>query len=122
MTTPFDGLKFDADVHVQRERLALIKEKMQKEMDALVDDLAQALQAWYPKEAERIAAAEPEITAAVARAGRMEEVKERVSLVGARAEAIARERLSAAHLWWHVAEGQGMERTGFAPYKVSASP
>jgi len=121
MTTPFDGSNFDADVQFQRERLALTKEKMQKEMDALVHYLAQALRAWYPEEAERIVAAEPEITAGVGRAGRGEEVKERVSLVVARAEAIAREHLSAKHLWWHVAEGQGMERTGSAPYKVSAS-
>lgn len=119
MTTPFDDSSFDLDVQVQRERLALSKEKMWKEQEELVHDFAEALRAWYPKEADRIAAAEPEITAAVRQAGRGEEVKEKVSLVVARAEAIAREHLSAKHLWWHVAEGQGTERTGSPPYKLS---
>jgi molybdopterin converting factor small subunit len=121
MTTPFDDSGFDVDVQVQRERLARTKEKMQKEQEELVHDLAEALRAWYPKEADRIAAAEPEITAAVRHAGRVEEVKQNVSLVVARAEAIARERLSARHLWWHVAEGQGTERTGSPPYKLSGT-
>jgi hypothetical protein len=119
MTTPFDGSSFDVEVQVQRERLARTKEKMQKEQEELVHDLAEALRAWYPQEADRIAAAEPEITAAVRRAGRVEEVKENVSLIVARAEAIAGEHLSARHLWWHVAEGQGTERTGSPPYKLS---
>lgn len=119
MTTPFDGSSFDVDVQVQRERLARTKERMQTEQEELVHDLAEALRTWYPKEADRIAAAELEITAAVRQAGRVEEVKESVSVVVARAEAIARERLSARHLWWHVAEGQGTERTGSPPYKLS---
>ncbi|MGH7515615.1 MAG: hypothetical protein ACREOQ_22150 [Gemmatimonadales bacterium] len=121
MTTPFDGSSFDVDVQVQRERLARTKEQMQQEQEELVHDLAGALQTWYPKEADRIAAAEPEITAAVRQAGRVAEVTEKVSLVVARAEAIAREHLSARHLWWHVAEGQGTERTGSPPYKVSGT-
>ena len=121
MTIPFDGSSFDADVQVQREGLARIKEKMRQAQEELVQDFAEALRTWYPKEADRIAAAEPEITSAVRRAGRVEEVKEKVSLVVARAEAIARERLSAEHLWWHVAEGQGTERTGSPPYKLSGS-
>jgi hypothetical protein len=121
MTTPFDGSSFDVDVQVQRERLARTKERMQSQQEELVHDLAEALRMWYPKEADRIVAAEPEITAAVGRAGRAEEVKEQVDLVVARAEAIARERLSAKHLWWHVAEGQGTERTGSPPYKLSGS-
>jgi hypothetical protein len=119
MTTPFDGSSFDVDVQVQRERLARIKEKMQTLQEQLADDLAEALRTWYPKEADRIAAAEPEITTALRRAGRMAEVQEDVSRVVARADAIAREHLSARHLWWHVAEGQGTERTGSPPYKVS---
>jgi hypothetical protein len=119
MTTPFDGSSFDVDVQAQRERLARTKEQMQKEQEELVHDLAEALRTWYPKEADRIAAAEPAITAAVRQAGRVEEVKEKVSLVVARAESIAREHLSATHLWWHVAEGQGTERTGSPPYKLS---
>jgi hypothetical protein len=121
MTTPFDGSSFDADVQAQRERLARTKEQMQKEQEDLVHDLAEALRSWYPKEADRIAAAEPGITAAVRQAGSVEEVKESVRLVVARAEPIARERLSARHLWWHVAEGQGTERTGSPPYKVSGT-
>ena len=98
------------------------KRRCSKNTEELVHDLAEALRTWYPKEADRIAAAEPEITAAVRRAGRAEEVKQKVSLVVARAEAIARERLSARHLWWHVAEGQGTERTGSPPYKLSGGP
>jgi len=119
MTTPFDGSSFDVDVQVQRDRLARTKEKMQTQQEELVDELAEALRTWYPKEADRIAAAEPEITTALGRSGRVAEVKENVSLVVARADAIAREHLSARHLWWHVAEGQGTERTGSPPYKVS---
>ena len=119
MTTPFDGSSFDVDVQVQRERLALTKEKMEKLPEELVIDLAEALRAWYPKEAERVAAAEPAVTAALARAGSVEEVKASVRLVVARADAIARAHLSAKHLWWHVAEGQGTERTGSPPYKLS---
>ena len=53
MTTPFDGSSFDVDVQVQRERLALSKEKMRKEQEELVHDFAEALRTWYPKEADR---------------------------------------------------------------------
>jgi hypothetical protein len=117
MTTPFDGTTHDAAVLEQRERLARTRAKMQQEQAELVHDMAEALATWYPREAERIAAAEPEITAAVRQAGTVEEVKANVSLTVARAEAIARQHLGAEHLWWHVAEGQGMERTGSPPYK-----
>jgi hypothetical protein len=119
MTIPFDGSSFDADVQVQRDGLARTKEKMRKAQEELVHDFAEVLRTWYPAEADRTAAAEPEITAAVRQAGRVEEVKQKVNLAVARAEAIAREHLSAEHLWWHVAEGQGTERTGFPPYKLS---
>jgi hypothetical protein len=118
MTTPFDGSTLDAAVLDQRRRLVRIRAKMQQEQEELVHDLAEALATWYPKEVERIAAAEPEITAAVRRAGTAEEVKGNVSLTVARAEAIACQHLGAGHLWWHVAEGQGMERTGSPPYKL----
>ena len=118
MTTPFDGSTLDAAELDQRERLSRTRAKMQQEQEDLIHDLAEALATWYPKEAERIAAAEPEITAAVRQAGTAEEVKVSVSLTVARAEAIARQHLGVGHLWWHVAEGQGMERTGSPPYKL----
>jgi len=57
MTIPFDGSSFDADVQVQRESLARTKDKMRKAQEQLVHDFAEVLRTWYPKEADRTAAA-----------------------------------------------------------------
>jgi hypothetical protein len=107
MDKAFDPSPFDERVRAQRAALERAKEEMEEVRKKFVAAVARVLREWYPAQTEKVVAREPSVT--VAAQSQLKEMKAELQRLIERTETIAEQNLKDKSMWWHMAEGGGME-------------